>query len=285
VRQRSFLVHLPLVIGPPMPAVIVFHGGGQNAEDMIKHWVSHNPSYDMVIVCPQALVDPLDNLTHWYAARPGDVTVPTVDLAFVNGLLNWLAATGRVDMQRVYASGFSNGAAMTWQLSHLNAFVNRFRGFAPVSFTPSSAQLLLSDAAARNTPKPVAFYMGTADPHWASEFNGVAEPSPPNTVIQWLTRNRTLPADPPVLYSCTVEQPIDPFVVEQLYRPNPAVANSTAFLYGTGVNGGHCWPGTGNDPSGRGLVVRDIDWTKRVVSFWNTYAGMGLPSSPAWQRC
>src|SRR5688500_12870599 len=53
VLQRSFLVHIPLVIGPPMPAVIVFHGGGQNATDMIQHWESLIPTYKLVIVCPQ----------------------------------------------------------------------------------------------------------------------------------------------------------------------------------------------------------------------------------------
>jgi len=285
ILQRSFLIPLPLVIGPAMPAVIVFHGGGQTADAMIQHWESLIPLYNLVIVCPQGLVDPLTNQTRWSSARAGDVSVPTVDLAFVDGLLSYLSTTGRVDMQRVYAAGFSSGGAMTWQLTYVNAFVNRFRGYAPVSHCPTSAMLALSEVPARTTPKPLAFYMGTADPNWNREYNGQPEPSPPNTVIQWLSRNRTLSADAPVVYECTAEQPIDPFLVEQQYRPNGAVAGSQAVLFGTGVNAGHCWAGTGSDPSGRGLVIRDIDWSKRVVAFWNTYAGMGLPSSPAWQRC
>ena len=44
----------------------------------------------------------------------------------------------------------------------------------------------------------------------------------------------------------------------------------------TVVNGSHAWPLTGGDPTGRRLVTHDVDWTKRIVSFWNTYAGMGL---------
>jgi poly(3-hydroxybutyrate) depolymerase len=84
-----------------MPAVIVFHGGGQDASDLLQHWASLIPAYDLVIVCPQALVDPADGVTHWYTARPGNTTIPTTDLAFVDALLGWLAATGRVDMQRV----------------------------------------------------------------------------------------------------------------------------------------------------------------------------------------
>jgi hypothetical protein len=81
--------------------------------------------------------------------------------------------------------------------------------------------------------------MGTADPNWNFELNGQQEPSPPNTVIQWLVRNYTLAADPPVMYACTVEQPIDPFLVEQQYRPNPA-------------GGGHVAPDGAERGLGRG---------------------------------
>ena len=284
VLQRSFLAHVPFT-SSPVPAVIVFHGGGQTAGDMVPHWESMIPSTNFAIICPQGLFDPLDNKTHWHHARPGDVSVPTTDLAFVNAMLDWLQATGKVDMQRVYASGFSNGAGMTWQLTQLNAFVNRFRGFAPVSHRLNSAQMLLSDATARTTPKPVAFTMGTAEPNWAGEDASQQEPTPPDNVRYWMNRNHTLAADPPVVYSCTVEQPVDPFGVEQLYRPDPNAARSQALLWMTSVNGGHCWPLTGHDPSGRGLVLRDVNWTKRVVAFWNTYAGMGLPSVPDWRLC
>jgi polyhydroxybutyrate depolymerase len=283
--QRSFLAHVPLAIGP-MPAVIVFHGGGQDASAMVQHWEALIPDTTFAIVCPQALVDPLENKTRWQFARPGDVSVPTTDLAFVAALLAWLQTNGRIDMQRIYAAGFSSGAGMTWQLTQLNQFVQRFRGFAPVSHRLNSAQLQLSDVPARTTPKPVAFTMGTAEPNWSGYDNtGGSEPTPPDNVRYWLQRNRALPADAPQLYRCNVEQPVDVFGVEQLYRPDPAVASSAALLWMTSVNGGHCWPLTGHDPSGRGLVNRDVNWTKRVVAFWNTYAGMGLPSVPDWRLC
>jgi len=285
VLQRSFLAHVPLVVGRLVPAVIVFHGGGQTADDMIQHWESLLPTYQIAIVCPQSLIDPSLNATRWRHAQAGDAAVPTVDLAFVTALLDWLASTGKIDMQRVYAAGFSNGGGMTWQLTQLNAFVNRFRGFAPVAHVLNAGQIALSEAPARTTPKPVAYTVGTADSVWGTAQTTAHEPLPPDVVRYWILRNRTLSADPPVVYSCTVEQPVDPFGVEQLYRPNPIVTGSQALLWMTGVNAGHHWPGTGHDPSGRGLVIRDVDWTKRVVAFWNTYAGMGLPSSPAFRNC
>jgi len=104
-------------------------------------------------------------------------------------------------------------------------------------------------------------------------------------VAGWITRNRALPAGAPQLYSCATERPLDPFAVEQLYRPDPVVAGSQAICFLTIVNGSHCWPLTGSDPTGRGLVCRDIDATRRIVSFWNTFAGMGLPASSFWRVC
>jgi hypothetical protein len=53
----------------------------------------------------------------------------------------------------------------------------------------------------------------------------------------------------------------------------------------TVVNGTHAWPLTGGDPTGRALVTHDVDWTKRLLSFWTTYAGMGIVNPPAYTRC
>jgi poly(3-hydroxybutyrate) depolymerase len=189
--DRTFLAHVPLPLGlqqGPLPAVIVFHGGGQDGARMAQHWQSMVGQF--VIVCLNGLFDPLAGETLWRSVRVGDVTVPTIDLALVEAVLAWLAATGRVDMQRVYASGFSSGAVFTWRLSMLNRTVNRFRGFAPVSHTNSTAQVALGDVAAMRTPKPLAYAHGTADPNWSQTILDVPQPTPPDVVMAWINRNR-----------------------------------------------------------------------------------------------
>ena len=94
--DRTFLAHIPLPLGlqqGPLPAVIVFHGAGQDGLRMVQHWESMVGQF--VIVCPNGLFDPLAHETRWRSVRVGDSTVPTTDLAFVDALLAWLAATGR----------------------------------------------------------------------------------------------------------------------------------------------------------------------------------------------
>ena len=142
--NRTFLVHVPPVVpGQVLPAVIAYHGGGQNAAAMAQHWDSVRNL--CVIVCPNALVRPSTGMTGWEYVRPGIGTVPTVDLAFTEAILNWLRGTGRVDMERVYAAGFSSGGDFTWQLTQLNRSVNWFRGYAPVSAIVNTSMTALAD--------------------------------------------------------------------------------------------------------------------------------------------
>ncbi|HEY1297705.1 MAG TPA: hypothetical protein VGJ60_31880 [Chloroflexota bacterium] len=294
--SRTFLVHTPPAVpGQLLPAVIAYHGGGQNAAAMAQHWDSVRNL--CVIVCPNALIRPGTGTTGWEYVRPTVppappvVTVPTVDLAFTEAILNWLRGTGRVDMDRVYAAGFSSGGDFTWQLTQLSRSVDWFRGYAPVSAIVNTQMTALADPAALTRPKPLAYTMGTADYNWSRDPGSVQQPVPPDVVTAWIARNRTLDASPPVVYSCgrtagpAPEARVDPFGVEQLYLPDPAVPNAAAIAFMTVVNGTHAWPLTGSDPTGRNLVTHDVDWTKRLISFWTTYAGMGIASPPAYTRC
>jgi poly(3-hydroxybutyrate) depolymerase len=253
---------------------------------MVQHWQS---VMDLcVVVCPNALSNPGRWATQWEFAEPGAAVVPTVDLRFTEAILDWLRATGVVDMQRVYASGFSSGGNFTWQLTQLNRSVNWFRGYAPVSAVPNTSMMALSDPAATTTPKPLAFTMGQPT------TTGRGSPSVHTDAARrgsgLITRNRVLDPNPPVLYSCTRRVPnLEPrpgsFGVEQLYPNDPTIANSAAISFLTVVNGSPRLAADGRAIDWASLVTHDIDWTQTVVSFWNTYAGMDWSIRPAWTRC
>src|SRR5438046_385578 len=77
--NRTFLEHIPLApVGQVWPAVIAYHGGGQNAAAMTQHWDSVRDL--CVVVCPNALVRPAAGITEWEFARPGAAAVPALDL-------------------------------------------------------------------------------------------------------------------------------------------------------------------------------------------------------------
>lgn len=286
IMKRSFLIHVPAHPRLPMPAVIAFHGGGQQAVKMAEHWASV-VEFDFVIVCPQAQVDPDVNETRWEIPSPNDPVLPTSDLAFVDTLLQYLADTRLVDLNQVYATGFSNGAGMTWQLSLHDDFVHRFRGFAPVSQASNSAMLALAHPKAQTTPKPLCYMHGTADDNWTQVYNDVREPMPHEVVTDWLERNHSMPSESVVVYNCPNLQPPDPtigvFAVEQNYPPDPTISDSAAVCFIVMVNAAHAYPLTGRQPDG--LLCRDFNPATRILGFWVEHAGMLLPPLAHWKQC
>ena len=289
IQQRSFLIHMPTNPGlTQMPAVIAFHGGGQDADAMAAHWVFvGDADLEVVVVCPQALVDPTVNETRWEIPTPNSPALPTIDLSFVDALLQYLTDTGAIDPDQVYATGFSNGAGMTSVLALHDDYVNRFRGFAPVSQAANSAMLALAGPVALATSRPLCYIHGTADPNWSQVYNNVQEPMPHDMVSDWLERNHSLPAESVVVYNCPSVEPTDPtigvFAVEQLYPEDPNVADSAAVCRIVVINGAHAYPLTGRQPAG--LVSRDFNASARILEFWSSHAGLVTTSLTNWRQC
>ncbi|MGB5331657.1 MAG: PHB depolymerase family esterase [Woeseiaceae bacterium] len=139
--NRPYDIFIPDGLELPAPAVLVLHGGGSDAFNAIR------------VTCPDGKVDNQDCITG-HAARNGYIVIAprgtsrqflkrmrtwnagggdagkqwictsglacekgVDDVAYFNTLLDNLEASKQVDMQRVYATGISNGAAMAHRLA------------------------------------------------------------------------------------------------------------------------------------------------------------------------
>ena len=71
-----------------------------------------------------------------FAALAGKDTDPSVDLEFINSLLDRMEQDYSIDTTRVYATGHSNGSLMTWATAC--RYASRFAAIAPIGymFTP-----------------------------------------------------------------------------------------------------------------------------------------------------
>lgn len=271
-----------------LPAIIVFHGRGQDISTIELRWGIDpaNPPVPPLVaeyIMVFAETDPtlFDAFVHH---KLGDARFPEHDLLYVDELVNEITTTAyntgdpniptvSADPDRLYAAGFSNGAGMVWQLAN-STRVALFRGFAVVGkgLDPEKAQLyrqVLQQTGAVPPPVPFIFIMGTADPVFRSPTTLNESPIdstfPFHSVAEMLNRNG-VPAGPAVTQLIAGSTNVTE-VVAQLWT-----GGAEAFSYITVINGGHNWPTpttAGNPP-----VADHFNATRAIVQFWRNFAGL-----------
>jgi polyhydroxybutyrate depolymerase len=225
-----------------LPIVFFFHGAGGTAEQASRTygWAEKADAEHFFAVFPEGLpVQPkgassfLLNPHIWRDERAELPARGIDDVHFFEELLNKLEAVLPIDQRRLYVTGFSNGAGMTFTLgAH---FSDRIAAIAPVS----SQSFIHLDALAR--PLPVYYLTGTADP--LIPYHGGT------TTLPWGT-TRTLPP---------VQETVDTWARLDGCSPKPRVVsdhdgvrvlrygpgrNQAEILFTTVEGNGHHWPGT-----------------------------------------
>lgn len=126
--QRTYRLHLPARYDSEKsyPLVLVFHGAGGTGElaAEITGWHHKADAEDFIAVFPDGLAkDPtrpqsfLRNPQFWNAGVASSGVTRPDDVAFIDALVKELQRAYKIDSTRVYATGFSNGAAMAWRLA------------------------------------------------------------------------------------------------------------------------------------------------------------------------
>jgi polyhydroxybutyrate depolymerase len=246
---RSYVVVAPPGDGP-WPVVMMLHGAGGTAEWTLREtrWDEHARRGEYLLVLPEAtrpdpsapasfLVNPQvwnDSAgAHTHPPRP-DVD----DVAFLLSVLDDLAARFAIDPARVYVTGFSNGAAMTFRFASERA--DRVAAIAPVA-----GYCNVEPRPSR--PVPTLYMIGAADPlvplkggevktPWGRAT--VGRPSVIYTVVGWATAIGCF-------NQARMIEGGDGVTIEEYPGPAPYIVYTIDGL-------GHHWPG------GRGELLRRI---------------------------
>ena len=168
--KRTAQLHLPPQIGrdrTPMPLVLAFHGAGGSGAQLLKHyrWAAHATTQGFAVLAPDGLPAHLTSAPNFFTnprlwnsgQLPRHLQRAKVDdVAFVSALLDVLDERRVFDPARLFVTGHSNGAGMSFRVAA--EIPDRFLAVAPV------AGMLAIPHPRPKHSLPTLYIVGTSDP-------------------------------------------------------------------------------------------------------------------------
>ncbi|MHB8838370.1 MAG: CE1 family esterase [Gemmatimonadaceae bacterium] len=155
--------------GKKWPVVVMFHGGGGTARAALREtgWAEKADKEGFLVAFPEGTPPDLsraarfrDNPQTWNdgskRASVGAVQADVPDVEFVSTMLADIKLRVSVEERRVYATGFSNGASMTFRV--VRELSRVLAAAAPVA----GADWM--DGTMPERPVPILYITGTTDP-------------------------------------------------------------------------------------------------------------------------
>lgn len=244
---RTYRLHLPSGYNPAQatPLVINLHGYGSNAtqEEFVSKMSAQADKAGFIVVYPQGLGDPAS----W---KFGGGAGNEADVAFIQNMIAQFQHTYNIDSKRIYVTGISNGAIMSYRL--VCDLPNTFAAFATVAggYPP------FRDC--QSGPRPVIMFHGTADGILPYEGKPPALQPVHDWAANWAAHNGCA-TQPSIIFQqaeVTGEQ------------WNQCRDNADVILY-TIAGKGHSWPGS---PIPTSLSTRTVDATELIWQFFAAHA-------------
>jgi len=270
--QRDYILYIPELYdgNTAVPLVLNFHGYGSNAAQQMFYGDFRDiaDTEGFLLVHPEGTTFIGDQF--WNVGFPG-LSSNIDDVGFTEALIDELATLYAIDLDRVYATGMSNGGFMSFllacQLSEKIAAV--------ASVTGSMTQDTFDDCNAQ-LPTPVLQIHGTEDDVVSYNENNLSLPIP-NVISYWVDHNNcettptttTLP-DVDVSDGSTIEYSV--------YEDGD---NGITTEHMKVIGGGHTWPGSILNSAG---TNQDIDASMEIWLFFSRYDINGLLSTDDYEN-
>ena len=168
----------------PVPVLFNFHGFGGNASEFMNdadmRAVAESDTF--ILVYPQGSC--LDGSSHWNACPTGgDNKSNADDLGFVESMINEISSQYNIDMERIYAAGYSNGGMMAYGLANYKSDL--------IAAVASVSGAMLDCIGQTSRPIPVVHLHGTSD--GVLPYNGSSDwSSTQSTLDHWINFNNTI---------------------------------------------------------------------------------------------
>ena len=279
---RTFVVHVPVGFDDKakVPVVFMLHGAGGSGAGAEPQtgWAAKSDREGFIAVFPDGTpVRPamparfLGNPRLWNDGSGRAASMENVDdVGFVSAMIDYLEARYSADPDRIYCTGFSNGASMTFSIG-LN-LSSRVAAVAPVSghLWYTGKQLAY--------PVPLLFIVGTDDPLNPLAGGNVKLPwgntqyHPPieDSLKEW---ERMLGCGPQVT-TTSVRNGVDEVAYDQCAKGGEVVYYTVKGL-------GHIWPGGKNRLPEKwvGKPSNDLNATDIIWDFFKAHLRTAAPAT------
>jgi polyhydroxybutyrate depolymerase len=271
-EKREYYVHAPPSYdgSNAVPLVLVLHGGGGKASKMDKLTGMNDVSdtEGFIAVYPQGK----DN--HWNDGRKIKTLFKKKklnDVKFLGDVVKKMTGEYNIDETRIYSTGISNGAFMSYRLAVENP--DTFAAVAGVAAQPSEN---LRDEHPPESPIPVMMVLGEKDPlvpYGGGDVKVLGAKrgrvlSAEDSVKLWVGNN-DCNGTPTTTYYDDINTDDNSIVRRDEYSSD---SNDDVVLL-TVEGGGHTWPG-GWQYLGKGLVGetnRDINGSEVIWEFFENH--------------
>ena len=257
--QRDYIVYIPELYdgSTAVPLILNFHGFGSNANEQMFYGDFRDiaDTEGFLLVHPEGTT--FIGNQFWNVGFPG-ISSTIDDVGFTEALIDELATLYAIDLDRVYATGMSNGGFMSFllacQLSEKIAAV--------ASVTGSMTQDTFNDCNAQ-LPTPVLQIHGTEDD--VVLYNGNTLSIPIADVISYWVDYNNCETTPTTTTLPNLDVSDGSTVEHSVYENSD---NGITTEHMKVIGGGHTWPGSVLNTAG---TNQDIDASMEIWLFFSRY--------------
>ena len=184
-ETREYLIHIPNSYDTTksVPIMLNFHGFGGSASDYMQEadMRSLAEADTFILIYPQGSY--LNGFSHWNACPiGGDNKSDADDFGFVEDIIDEISSQYNIDMERIYAAGYSNGGMMAYGLANYKSDL--------IAAVASVSGAMLDCIGNTSHPMPVIHLHGTSD--IVIPYNGGnGWNSAQSTLDHWIDFNNT----------------------------------------------------------------------------------------------
>lgn len=274
--KRTYILHLPSNFSSDntYPLVLVFHGGGGNAENIADttNFSQKADEEDFIVVYPDGTGKLKQRLLTWNAgfccgyALENDID----DVDYIKSLITHLQTQYPINESMIYATGLSNGGIMTYRLGAELSTI--FAAIAPVAAQiggqPSVEEELWCIPEPTNPVSVLAFH-GTNDRR--VPYDGGRPSDNDTAVYSWMSTNESIQfwvdqnqcnSFPKRNINSSKNIIIDTYLCGK---------NNTEVQLVTIVNGTHSWPGGEKGWKNGAEPTKEINATNLIWEFFENH--------------